>query len=375
MTRRGAAAWMLGLIVFAMVVAWVLRPAAERAAPHAGASGVASDAPVVRPRSAAPAAAPQQNAPGDAEEARHRAKFAALQDYRAWLAERLAAEDTARSLALAVTLVAPGAVDPFSPAGDVDPRVPRWFARARAIAGDDGVAWAMLLSIASSSRRGTSTSVDALAVAWAEHDPDNLAPWLHLTGDAAHPEEWLSRALSPRARVTVHWLDVEAVTLAAYRRYPPPSPWREQLIGANGWDEEGPPLGLAPPISLPPLQRVATVCVPRDARVKPPTACVPLGRTMVERSDTVLLANLGMSILRRADPGGRLPVDLRAQSRLSQWRFDQYTRLGERASLEAMAAYLRETMPLTEAGMILFALEREGVRTTPPAGWNPPDTR
>jgi len=82
-----------------------------------------------------------------------------------------------------------------------------------------------------------------------------------------------------------------------------------------------------------------------------------------------------MSILRRADPGGGLPVDLRAQSRLSQWRFDQYTRLRERASLEAMAAYLGETMPLTEAGMILFALEREGVRTTPPAGWNPPDTR
>lgn len=376
MTRGRAIAGALGLVAMGAAVWWFARPDAVIPATPVPVTATATASPTVRPQSPDLPRAQAPDADTDAlTDEEQRARMDALADYRSWLADRLAAEDTARSLALAVHLLAPGGYDPSDAAAEVDPRVPGWFARARAIAGDDGVAWSFLMTVVGSRVRASSDANDTIALAWAEHDPHNLAPWLYLSRDAAPPEDWLGRARSPRAHVTLHWLDTEAVVLAAYRRYPPPPTWRAHLVGEGRWAEAGHPLGLAPPLSLPPLQRLMAVCAPRDRRVKPLPACAPAARAMVERSDTLLAEAMGLSIARRTGGDGRLPADLRARERVSRWHREQLWRLSEAESSAAMAEYLLEAPPLTERAYFIHAFERAGIPATPPAGWNPPEQR
>lgn len=375
MTRARLAACGLALVAFVAALWWSTRThEGATTRPDAAARG-APAAPEIRPQSPAPRPGPVPEEGDDpAPTAEQRARMEALEDYRRWLAERLAAEDTARSLALAVHLLAPGDIDPTRPADAVDPRLPRWFARARAIAGDDGVAWAMLLTVASGRLRDAPEPGDAIALAWAAHDPHNLAPWTHLSMETVRPEDWFARAQSPQAHVTSHWLDVEAAVMAAYLRYPPPSPWREVLLGENGWSETGAPVGLAVWIDLPAFQRPMAVCAPRDRRVRPPTSCEALGRVLATRSDTLIAQMIGLAIARRAGQGA-LPADLDAVDRLTRWQQGQFLALGEDATLAALGDYLREPPPLTEQGYFAFALERAGIRTMPPPGWTPPGRR
>lgn len=376
MTHRRAAAWMLGFIVFAMMVAWMLRPAADRAVPRADAKDMSVEAPAVRPQSVAPGVAEEEATSSDLTSPQHRAKLAALQDYRAWLAERLAAEDTARSLALAVHLLTFGhGYDPSEARADLDPRVPRWLARARAIAGDDGVAWAMLVSVPGGLVRPSGEFTEGLVLDWAGHDPHNLAPWLYLPGDAVEPEAWLERARSPHAHFTLHWLDAQAVVLDAYRRYPPPPEMRTHLPDGSEWKEGGYPFGLADPIRLPAFQRVTAACRTRGQRAHSPLGCAELGRVMITRSDSLIASSIGTVLARDAAPGRALPPDLRAEQRRMRWVWERYLALDPARTEALWSEYLAEPMPLNEEGVFLFTLEREGVRTTPPAGWNPPDTR
>lgn len=375
MTRGRAIAGALGLVAIGAAVWWFARPTPAPPQPPMSSTEAVTAAPTVRPQSPTPGPAPVpdegDNPPLTAEQ---RARMEALEDYRAWLAERLAAEDTARSLALAVHLLAPAFIDPERPADNQDPRIPRWFARARAIAGDDGVAWAMLVTVAGRRLHDAPEPSDATVLAWAEHDPHNLAPWTHLSPDAARPGEWFDRARSPQAHFTSYWLDTEAAVMAAYRRYPPPPPWRDMLLGKDGWTETGPPLGLALPIDLPAFQRLMAVCAPRDRSVRPPPSCAPLGRALATRSDTLVAGMIGLAVARRMGDG-QLPADLHAAERTSRWLQAQFLGLDHDATLMALGDYLREPPPLTEHGFFVFTLERAGIRTTPPAGWNPPARR
>ncbi|MCD9032636.1 hypothetical protein LDO32_12955 [Luteimonas sp. Y-2-2-4F] len=322
-------------------------------------------------------------APGHAQAppAADAAELAAHRAYTTRLAERLAAEEAPRGLALAALLREANAAATADPAAAApprsDPQSRQWRALAFQRAGADTLALS-LLALAPEDDAGTGRA--ALA-RWRQLEPANLVPWLHGDADAAARAEAARRARSADSHL---YAQVRAL-VEAQRRHPPADAERALLAGGR----DGQPGGLdgyavlhgtslLAPWSLPALEPFAEGCA-AAARQAPDSVQAEDCRNAaqaLQRADTRALESVGLALaadLARSAEARRAAAEAR---RRFDWQMVELGRLSmgrPDGGVDAFAALLMaEPAATREAALDERQLREAGIPLDPPAGWRPP---
>lgn len=297
---------------------------------------------------------------------------AAQRAYALWLADRLAEDGGARDLAFALfvrrgALLTPEALARID-GGEalVDPVLERWYRKAYAKAGRDGVAWSLLASAWGQMAMPRPADRNAQA-AWAKADRDNLAPLL-LALREGEGLDVVFAALPKRPHNRVYWNAVQALAMDAVRRHPPTPEWRDAIPALRDKPLEayGQELGTA--VELPSYRGLLEACTPHDT-VDRRTPCRALGATMQDASDVLIGRMIGNLLLRlnAVDDAGRAAAH-------AGWRplFWRQRQLGAHGDARYDAAYrdaLRADPAADEVTLIDRALRAVGADPLPLADW------
>lgn len=293
--------------------------------------------------------------------------------YALWLADRLAEDGGARDLAFALfvrrgALLTPEALVRIDDGEAlVDPVLERWYSKAYAKAGRDGVAWSLLASAWGQLAMPKPADRDA-QTAWAKADRDNLAPLL-LALREGEGIDAVFGALPKRPHNRVYWNAVQALAMDAVRRHPPTSEWRDAIPALRDKPLEayGQELGTA--VELPSYRGLLEVCTPHDAGPDRRGPCRDLATEMQDGSDVLIARMIGNLLLRlnATDDAGRAAAH-------AGWRplFWRQRQIGAHGDARYEAAYrdaLRADPAADEVTLIDRALRAVGADPVPPVDW------
>lgn len=299
---------------------------------------------------------------------------AAQRAYALWLADQLAADGDARDLALALFVRRGALLTPDVLAGIADgkavppdPVLERWYRKAYAKAGRDGVTWSLLASAWGQMAMPRPADRDAQAV-WAKAEPDNLAPLL-LALREGEGIDAVFAALPKRSHNRVYWNAVQALAMDAVRRHPPKPEWRDAIPALRDKPLEayGQELGTA--VELPSYRGLLEACTPHAAATDRRAPCRALSIVMQDTSDVLIGRMIGNLLLRlnATDDAGRAAAH-------AGWRplFWRQRQLGAHGDARYEAAYrdaLRTDPAADEVTLIDSALRAVGADPVPPADW------
>jgi len=295
--------------------------------------------------------------------------------YALWLADRLAEDGGARHLAFALFVRRGALLTPETLAQAVagaaapDAALDAWYRRARDAAGDDGVVWSLLASAQAQPLMPAPAGDDATA-AWAEAQPDNLAPLL-LARRADAPLDALFAALDARPRNAVYWDPVQALAMDAVRRHPPKAEWRDAIPALRDGALDAYALELGAAVELPPYRSLIEACSPpaRDAVPERRAQCRRLGTTLQDASDVMVARMIGNLLLRLSADDDASRAAAHAAWRPLFWR---QRLIGEHGDARYQSAYrdaLRADPAQDEVTLIDRALRAVGVDPAPAADW------
>ena len=298
---------------------------------------------------------------------------AAQRAYALWLADRLAEDGGARDLAFALfvrrgALLTPDLLAQLAE-GPVatDPVLERWYRKAYAKAGRDGVAWSLLASAWGQAAMPRPADRNAQA-AWAKADRDNLAPLL-LALRAGEGIDAVFAALPKRPHNRVYWNAVQALAIDAVRRHPPKPEWRDAIPALRDKPLEayGQELGTA--VELPSYRGLLEACTPHDGGPDRRGPCRDLAIALQDRSDVLIARMMGNLLLRvnAADDAGRAAAH--AGWRPLFWRQRQIGAHGDARYEVAYRDALLADPAADEVTLIDRALRAVGADPVPPADW------
>lgn len=315
--------------------------------------------------------------------------------YRKRLVEGLAAEGTARSLALAAVLgldgplEAPGASDEIDALWQQDPRIAQWrdAALAAGAAGGEDDPIVLVLAFAVS---GDDVELQRVLTArWRAAEPDNLQPILveaelererasQASSQTAPLSEPLFAAAVRTVRYREYFVDLHRLAIQALRRHPPTEAELQAFRAhepAFSADAAGLGLGMAlwavgPSTAYGPLFRscdeglYATHAGRRED-------CRRLGRLMAERGETLIGYLVGVALLRKTASDEAQREEARALREPYEWRAAQIRNMDIdlAAWSAAQVARLMREGDVTEAQMVEAGLQAMGLPTEPPPEW------
>ncbi|MGN6518960.1 MAG: hypothetical protein ACTHK2_06015, partial [Dokdonella sp.] len=204
-------------------------------------------------------------------------------------------------------------------------------------------------------------------------EPDNAAAWaLSFADTSIEPKQTLERMASGR-RHSQHVKEAVDLWLAAVRKSPPPADL--DLAGFVSTEPD------SAKVALPADDRAAMAAsvfaamsamggsesfaaLMKSCAEKSPH-CVTIGRTLSDRSDTLIGTRLGFALLRKQD--AMTAADIASARRLDWW---QEGMRGLSTSAEALA-YLRDSIAHGEIEAMRLAMQRKGT-LEPPADWQSP---
>jgi hypothetical protein len=295
----------------------------------------------------------------------------ASRDYHAWLADRLAADGSARDLALAANLRAMSLAGELFHSGATlpqladDARLAEWIERGARDGHDDPFVQMLLtrpFHPQDAARRKT------VRDAWRAADPDNLAA---LPDDEGPVDEILAAAADAR-RFDVYYGTLLRSVLTAMERHPPSSRFARHLL-----DETTPTvpsyaatLGVSM-LELPRFSPAVDACK-GDALAQPGRreACMRYGGVLAEASDTLIAHMIGLAILRNSavDAEGRERIEQRRRG--ASWIWQQWHEVVDRNPIgfaDWQADALRASPGIAEMTLMRQALEANGISAEPPA--------
>lgn len=295
------------------------------------------------------------------------------------MAEDLAAEDGARSLALAARLRTmaleaeaynAGREPPFEV---VDAKITRWLDNAERLGADDPVAIVLTLPLL----RAADPQRHADAVRrWRDAEPDNLAPLLHagLSGDA------LLQAARGTARSQDYFFEVVRLTAQVVER---PRSGPVARILQRVVESEGPGRRSAYAATL--GTGIAAANIPQYAELTRPCRsaegmrrlqCRHVGEVMNVRGGTLIERLVGVALLRDTAENDTQRAEAAALRRRYDWLVARNAELTAR-DLEDHATRLLAELRDTPVPSEVEALERlllgAGVASEPPASWRAQD--
>jgi hypothetical protein len=216
-------------------------------------------------------------------------------------------------------------------------------------------------------------------------DPDNLLPLLLSTddGEAAALGQRLQRLPDGLQRAEMYYDAVGPLVFEVLRTIEI-DPALAGLLQQQAAGDEHPPqdpralaaLNLSLSAPMPPLQGLSTRCDPRaidwTEALRP--GCLQAARLLAERSDTLLLQAVGLSIWHRLVAGYEAEAEVVALHRNHAWQREAWIRLqqldADQVELAAAIAQL-ERPTGNELQRIADALQAAGVPLQAPEQWRP----
>lgn len=299
--------------------------------------------------------------------------------YHARIASQLAASGKPRELAFAATLQrfadeVQGSTTATTTASPASAQETQWLREAAAKAGDDVIAWTLLLQDDASSHRNA-------AAHWQALEPGNLAAWI--AGDAA------SEALFDAVRRTtyydghmyprVRWM---AGTL---RAHPPTAEEAKWLMAGDRPD--APPFdleefsamaafGIDMAVAMPALMPLTDGC--RDEALQVTATrrdtCRHVAGLLLDKPRSLQAESIGIALLGELARNPAEQAAVAERRRQFDWRMQQFMQLMMKDAEPDNAAFLRlfnnpdidNEIELTER-----LLREAGVPLQPPADWEP----
>ena len=300
--------------------------------------------------------------------------------YSSRVARELAASGAARELAFAASLhrasrpytVTDRGIEPGRPLPD--PLADAWWRQAAARAGNDVLAWTLLVQDEPRMR-------EQAAARWQALEPDNLAAWLageptvdrllsavvhatHYTSHLYQRLRWMAatlRAHPPSAAEARAWLAIPDGAPAAF------DPEQFATIAAFGID-----MAVATPALLPLMQ----ACRAQGSAMTPTRRqqCRHVAGLMADRSDTQLAESIGIGLLKTL-AGSDLERDEAARRRRHlEWQ--QFQRFildgGGQGQEQRFLKLFRDPSLRNERELTERMLREAGVPLEPHAGWTMP---
>jgi hypothetical protein len=228
-----------------------------------------------------------------------------------------------------------------------------------AVAGDDPQIYALAFNACAHQPSGACQMVSAGR--WAELDPSNLVPWLHVAGAARQAQEsaTLDDAMHHVAQAT-RSDDGRAATLGRLMAFAPVDDSAVRGRLQLGVEVIGRYAAL--PIAYQSLTQHCSPTLQRDANRH--QICAELARTMVERSDNLLERGIGVAIGRNAGWPAERIATLRLENQAWTNALVLSTVAGpgvsECRALHAQAAMIDEFAHHGEMGAARRAAERSG---------------
>lgn len=311
------------------------------------------------------------------------ARAEAHRAYTARMAEALALEGDARSLAFAAILrgfsnPGPDAMEPMD--GMPSQRVSRdeeatdWLGAAALLAGQDILANQLIIA---ASKAGDESQRRQAARRWLVADPGNLTPLLFM---GLSPDELLSRARDMRwadARMyaAVRWM------ASAYRRHPPTAHEQSALGGGEPFaiDEFAAlhAVGVWTAMALPGYQPVVQACRDNALGVTPSRVadCRHLASLLTGSRANALDQSIGLRMLSGL-PGSDVDrIEIEARQRRIHWQMLQWGRAAQqqpRDGAEQFVRLLADPSIDTEQQLLERVLQEAGIPLEPPPGWTAP---
>ena len=292
------------------------------------------------------------------------------------MAEDLAVENGARSLALAARLrtmaleaeaYAMGREPPFE---IVDPKAARWLEQSERLSKDDAVAIALILPLL----RDTDPQCHADAVRrWRDAEPDNLVPLLmaDLTEDA------LLAAARGTFRADGHFSEILRLVVQTVQRprNGPVSDILERVVvsaGPGNRDTYAASLGSAVAgRSQPSFTALVRYC--RDSDDASRLQCRHAAEVLQGRGDTLLARMVGIGLLRDTAADDAQRAQAEAARRRQDWLSARNAELAARDLGDHSARFVRNlgASPVpNEIEILESVLLDSGIPLDPPAGWN-----
>ena len=250
------------------------------------------------------------------------------------------------------------------------------------IAGVDESGDAIALSVAA--QAGAALADKALVTAstqrWRAVEPDNLAPLFF----SAMPVEDLLAASRDTTRYESHGYDQVRLMSDAFKRVP----MNREEVGAEGW-QEYPTLEQRAGVSafaiwaaqgFPSLQPLMAAC--KDEALQATQTrradCLHVARILASHSDNLLMAGMGIGMLKRA---ANTPEDSALANTLARnhaWQQHKYhevlsSQRGTAQEAEGMLRLLRTPAINSEIQLLEAALHEQGIPLLPPQDWVEPN--
>lgn len=299
------------------------------------------------------------------------------------VAQALAATGHARELALAALLRRSTSVATeggVPPPGDApsrrtagDAQADAWLRAAAAKAGSDVLANQLVAAAAEDGplRREA-------AQRWQAAEPGNLVPLLSmdLPADALLADARRAEDADVHLYAGVRW------TRAALARHPPTV--AEQRVLAGGEQaflvDEAATLfatALWNASAMPTYHALAQACRGTALRASPARAadCRHVATVLADRSDNLLGARVGLSMLAEVADRGPERAGVEARQRRMDWQMQQWGRLASQQPRDGAAQFmqlLEDPAVRTERDLLERVLRAGGVSPEPPPGWRPP---
>lgn len=315
-----------------------------------------------------------------AEQAAHmRESQRGIAAYHARIASQLAASGKPRELAFAATLQrfadeVQGSTTATTTASPASAQETQWLREAAAKAGDDVIAWTLLLQDDASSHRNAATHWQAL-------EPDNLAAWL--VGKVS------SDALFEAARKTTHYNQhfyPRVRWMAAALRAHPPTTQEAKLLMAGGEPDARPfdleefsamaALGIDMAVAMPVLRTLMDGCrgeALQSTAMRRDT-CRHVAGLLLDKPRSRMAEMYGIGLLRELASNQAEQAASAERRRQFDWQTQQFMQLMMKDAEPDNGAFLRlfnnpdidNEIELTER-----LLREAGVPLQPPADWEP----
>ena len=242
---------------------------------------------------------------------------------------------------------------------------------------DDAVALAV------AAQAGAALADKALVVAsmqrWRSLEQDNLAPLLF----SSMPVDELLVAARAATRYQSHGYDQVRLMSDAFQRVP----ISREETGADAW-KEYPSAELRAGVAafaiwaaqaFPSLRLLTEACRDEALEATPTRRadCLHVARTLANHSDNLLMAGIGIGMLKRA---ANTPEDIALADTLARnhaWQQRKYhevlsSQRGTAQEAEGMLRLLRTPGIDSEIQLLEAALREQGISLLPPQDWNPP---
>ena len=242
---------------------------------------------------------------------------------------------------------------------------------------DDAVALAV------AAQAGAALADKALVVAsmqrWRSLEQDNLAPLLF----SSMPVDELLVAARAATRYQSHGYDQVRLMSDAFQRVP----ISREETGADAW-KEYPSAELRAGVAafaiwaaqaFPSLRLLTEACRDEALQATPTRRadCLHVARTLANHSDNLLMAGMGIGMLKRAANTSEDIALANTLARNHAWQQHKYHELlssqrGTAQEAEGMLRLLRTPGIDSEIQLLEAALREQGISLLPPQDWNPP---